>query len=110
MDKCKKEKEQLYNWAKSICCGEEVFSKYGQDVETYYKPRSKECRYICEYDFQTINELEKCIDMILLDNSIPKEIKKTILIAIMKNKINVNKVEEIEGCNEETLPTYIYNF
>lgn len=107
MDKCKREKEKLYEYASAL--QQNYFAQNESSIDSYFFKR-EECSYIREYGFEGIQELREELGQMWEQDEIMQQCIQIISIAALKMKPN----EEIndEGMKENIkgkLPSYIYN-
>lgn len=108
MDKCKREKDKLYEYASMV--SQNYFVQNESDTDSYFFKR-EECSYIREYGFESVQELKEELNHMWDQDEIMQQCIQTISIAAIKMKPN----EEIEDESKDTknikekLPSYIYN-
>lgn len=116
MGKNDKEKQMLYEWAKT-----NGIDYHFQDIDlnrkSYFVQRGTEDSsnsYIWEYGFETLPEFKRELDLLWQDEKITESIKKAVGVAAIKNKPLKVKQETVEIINKEEpqdkLPVFIYNF
>ncbi len=115
MDKCKREKEKIYDWAGGTDNIEhsEKFTKIDNSMESYFIPRDVS-EYLVGYNFETMPELKRALEKLWQNKPYMQNIIQVVLVSAMKNKpvkINEEK-EQIKAPldHEEKLPVFIYNF
>lgn len=118
MDKCKREKDNLYSLKKDNIDNDNFkgFQKINNKMESYYIIRS-DSEYCMEYYFDTLPELKKMMDNLWMDIPYMDDIKKVLLVSAMKNKPQKNEIIENQTTEEtdkqnlnNKLPMFIYNF
>lgn len=110
MDKCKQEKEKLYNLACSY--QHNYYTQIDSSKESYFINR-EETTYIREYGFGTLPELKEELNRMWEKDSVMQECLKVVLVSALKLKpqgAGENHVQRSEEYGEEKLPAYIYNF
>ena len=116
MGKNDKEKQMLYEWAKTN--GSDYhFQEINQNKESYFIRRGTEDgknSYIREYGFETLPEFMKELEVLWQDEKVTESIKKAVGVAAIKNKPVKIKQETVKTINQEEpqdkLPAFIYNF
>lgn len=117
MDKNSREKDMLYQWAKSNS-ESECFQEIDKTRESYFEQRksvSDSSQYIREYEIETLPDLMKEIDTLWGADEVMCQIKKAIGVAALKNKpIKPDSQGETKAANKtkskDKLPVFIYNF
>lgn len=117
MDKNSREKDMLYQWAKSnnsSYCFQEIDKTKGSYFEQRTGSADSE-RYIREYAIESLPELTKELDALWGTDEIMCHVKKAIGVAALKNKpIKPDSKEEAKVDSktktQEKLPVFIYNF
>lgn len=107
-----KEKEKIYEWALKDDNVRYCFSEPNQDMESYYTKynNGKDC-YLMEYDYETLPELKEIYEEYCGMASSMQEIQKTVLIAAMKGKLQVEEEVEANAVEKQKeLKEYIYGF
>ncbi|MDE7131965.1 MAG: hypothetical protein K2O65_09240 [Lachnospiraceae bacterium] len=116
MDKNEREKELLYQWgSEKKTQDRDIFLQPDKQIDSYFVFRTPS-KYIREYGFETVPELERELDSMWGNQPYIQEIKKAVLVAAIKNK--PRKMEEAikadlekeEKPVKEKMPAYIYNF
>lgn len=116
MGKNDKEKQMLYEWAKT-----KGIDYHFQDIDlnrkSYFIQRGMEDgsnSYIREYGFETLPEFMKELNILWKNEKVTESIKKAVGVAVIKNKPVKVKQETVETINKEEpqdkLPVFIYNF
>lgn len=116
MGKNDKEKQMLYEWAKTNGI-DFHFPDIDLNRESYFIQRGTENGSnsdIQEYGFETLPEFMKELDLLWQDEKLTESIKKVVGVAAIKNKPMKVKQETVEIINKEEpqgkLPEFIYNF
>lgn len=116
MDKNEKEKELFYQWSlKKNPQDNETFCRPDKQTDSYFVLKTSD-KYIREYGFETVPELEEELDKMWENQPHLQEIEKAVLVASIKNK--PRKIEEAPKVDldkkekniKEKMPAYIYNF
>lgn len=111
MDKNEREKEFLYQ----LKIGEmddilQNFELSEGTVKSLFVSSPKRA-YLMEYDFETAPQLKVKLDALWEDEECMQAVKKTVLVAAMKNKPSKTEVKkEQEKEIREQMPAFIYNF
>ncbi len=113
-----KEKELIYEWACRYNSKEVenvIFPLIDRSAKSYFVKREKQEEYLHEYDFQTLPELRTLLETMWQDEDDMDAVIKPVLVAAMKNKIEVCQDIDREHMSEhlkdtEKLQPYIYNF
>lgn len=113
MDKCKREKDKLYEFA---CNSEENYYALKEfDIKSYFIKR-KDHDYMREYGFETLPELKKELELLWGQDVLMQKCMQTVLIAAMKLKpteqpdIKDGLSQQTKGKHKEKLSPFIYNF
>lgn len=108
MDKCKREKEELYKWASTA--SKNYFACENNGAESYFRIRENDS-YIQKYDFETLPELKNALNAIWQQDEIMQKCMKSVLIAALKMKPDeaVRDTKDTMKKCEDELPSYIYN-
>lgn len=116
MGKNDKEKQMLYEWAKT-----NGIDYHFQDIDlnrkSYFIQRGTgdgSNSYIREYGFETLPEFIKELDVLWGNEKVTESIKKAVGVAAIKNKPAKVMQEAVAKINKEELqdklPVFIYNF
>lgn len=109
-----KEKEDIKSWAANLENNiyiHKVFTTFSSNVETYFE-KFENKQNIEEYDFNSIRELESLLDS-YVDDDILKNIKTSIMIAIMKSQNTIEENKNSQECENKDMfqiPEYVYVF
>lgn len=117
MDKNNREKEMLYQWAKSNS-GNYCFQEIDRTKGSYFEQRDHDTyssQYIREYAVESLPELTKELDILWADNETMCQIKKVVAVAALKNKPVQQEVRsetktENKAETKDKMPAFIYNF
>lgn len=117
MDRDKKEKELLFQWAcknSSIEITEKIFPCIDQNIDSYFEKRNKESCCLREYAFQNLPEFKEELKNMWNDDACMDEIMIAVLAGAFKNRIEISN-ELLSEKNDsftttEELPQYIYGF
>lgn len=120
MDKTQREKESLRSWKVNGYYGENPgrIAEIDKERESYFVPKNENA-YLMEYEFGSLPELKKMLDVLWNGKPYMREIQKVVLVAAMKNKPQEVCKESDGGKQEEQeqtahtadqLPSFIYNF
>jgi len=113
VDKSKREKDGLYDWACENSTEElskKIFNtSIDKDAETYFYKREKE-DYLKKYLPETVGDLDTLLQPVF-SSEVMQKVKKYVRVACIKNKPDDEncKAEHKEGSKLE-LSGYIYNF
>lgn len=109
MDKCKREKEKIYEYA----CGAS-YNYFLQDCsssDSFFTKRNDKV-YIREYNFENIQDLKEELTCMWGQDEIMQQCMQAVLVAALKLKPEEGVVLEAVVSKEnmkEKLPSYIYN-
>lgn len=116
MGKNDKEKQMLYEWAKTNGI-DYHFPYIDLNRKSYFIRRGTENgsnSYIREYGFETLPEFMRELNVLWKDEKVTEPIKKAVGVAAIKNKPMKVKQETAWTINKEEpqdkLPVFIYNF
>lgn len=117
MDKNSREKDMLYQWAKTNSKSYH-FQEIDESKESYFKQRENhadDLRYIREYEIESLPELMKELDTLWGTDEIMCQMKKAVAVAALKNKpvkLNIREETKVKCKIEEKdkMPVFIYNF
>lgn len=116
MGKNDKEKQMLYEWAKTNGIGYH-FQDIDPNRKSYFIQRGAEDgsnSYIRKYGFETLPEFIKELNILWKNENVAESIKKAVGVAAIKNK-PVKVKQETAWTNDkeepqDKLPVFIYNF
>lgn len=103
-----REKEALKEWAKVN--GSEGFAR--QDKKSGWL-KKEEQDYLHEWNFDSVPDVNALLDQLQLAKTDPEvfgEIRKTVLVSIMKGNMQDQKKTDKQTAKEISLPEYIYVF
>ena len=111
-DRNEKEKQMLYEWG--IENSERyLFQESDADKQSYFIKKQTHC-YLREYNFETLPEFMKELDVLWDNDEAMKTVKKIVGVAVLKNRplkeIKETPKETGEEKEEPKLPVFIYNF
>lgn len=120
MDKNETEKKMLQEWAMQNN-QKYYFTSIEKEKASYFMTCERELEknpYLKEYGFEKAPEFINELEAIWGEDENLKQVKKTVTVAAMKNKISTMdskkcNIEEDNSAitdNKDKLPMYIYNF
>lgn len=116
MGKNDKEKQMLYEWAKTNGI-DYHFQDIALNRKSYFIQRGTENvsnSYIREYGFETLPEFMKELNVLWKSEKVTEPIKKAVGVAAIKNKPVKVIQQAVDVTNKEEpqdkLPVFIYNF
>ncbi len=118
MDRCQREKENLYHLKMEDMdkSTKQSFQSIDKRLKSYFIPR-KSNEYYMEYEYDTLPELKKYMDDLWRDDTYMQGIEKILLVAALKNKpqddvkLTGKDSQNIKDSDSsDRLPEYIYVF
>ncbi len=117
MDKDKKEKERLFQWAcrnSSKNLTEKIFPCIDKNEDSYFERCNKESDCLREYAFQELPELKEELEHLWDNEECMNEIMVMVLAGAFKNQIEINEESSVKRNDSfiiaDELPPYIYGF
>lgn len=110
MERNRKEKELMYEWA---CCFsdtecEKIFTAIDSEAESYWNKRTDSEKYVMEYAPKTLIDYRKYLQELWGQDKVLEEIQKAVLVAIMKNEPLEEQSSGRLEAMQESLPEFIY--